>query len=309
MQNSYIPSSTGPRYIQEPDSKVLIRRYFALLINSFLIGVLIWLATRAFGTALPGNSTSIPGGLVDAGGAGYGINNLMGGTTSWVVKLPVLWSAVLVFLYFVLQETLFGATLGKAVMGLRVIYQRADNTYTNLTLIAAIVRNLIRFLDALPSAYLVGWITTLISPRRQRLGDLAAHTFVVSRESVPYLGRSRKQIMQGFLAVAGVLLAFTIICQTFSYFGRPPIVIQNDVITDRLFPDQHIIRYTLGAKTWGHDNEGNQTVTYPISFTSTNLTSIQPGKLQSCQGSITFAWHWSDMDWNEGNSNSTCTDL
>jgi uncharacterized RDD family membrane protein YckC len=304
MQNSYISSAMGPKYIQEPDNKVLVRRYIALLIDSFVIAVLTWLATRAFGTAQPGNSTAIPGGLIDAGGIGYGVSNFMGGTASWIVKLPVLWTAVLVFIYFVLQETFFGATLGKAMMGLRVIYQRADNSYTTLPLIAAIVRNLIRFLDVLPAGYLVGWITALISPRRQRLGDLAAHTFVVRRESVPYLGRSREQIKQGFLVVACVLLAFTITCQAFSYFGRPPLVIQNAATTDNLFPNEQIIRYTLGEKTWGHNNQGQQTVTYPISFVSKDLSNMPHEKLHSCQGSVTLVW--SDLDWTRGSSNDTC---
>ena len=45
---------------------------------------------------------------------------------------------------------------------------------------AALVRNLLRLVDAL-FFYLVGAIFALASPRGQRLGDRAAHTLVVRR--------------------------------------------------------------------------------------------------------------------------------
>jgi hypothetical protein len=41
------------------------------------------------------------------------------------------------------------------------------------------VRNILRIVDMLPTGYLVGVITVLISPKNQRLGDLAAGTIVV----------------------------------------------------------------------------------------------------------------------------------
>ncbi len=314
MQNASTPSSVNSTTMQTPDSKVLISRYIALLIDSIVIAVLVWLATRAFGIAqlvppFNNSSTSIPGAIIDAGSTGYGVSNLMGGSTNWVVKLPVLWSGLLVFLYFVLQETLFGATLGKAIMGLRVIYQSADGTYKNLTPLAAIIRNLIRFLDALPSSYLVGWIVALFSSRRQRLGDLAAHTFVVSRASVPYLTRPRKQIMQGFLLIAAVLLAFTITCQSFMYFGGPQLLIQNAVNTDDLLSNKHITSYTLGEKVWGQDSLGQRTVTYSLSFIAFDLTSMPAKKLQSCQGSVTFVWRWSDLDWTKESTGDSCSAL
>jgi uncharacterized RDD family membrane protein YckC len=315
MQNTSIPSASSQGTTQTPDSKVLFSRYIALLIDSFVIAVLVWSATRAFGTAQLvtstqlGTSTSIPGGLIDAGGTFYGVSNLMGGSTNWVVRLPLLWSSLFVFLYFVLQETLLGATLGKALMGLRVIYQSSDGTYKKLPFIAAVVRNLIRFLDAIPSNYLVGWIVALISPRRQRLGDLAAHTFVVSCESVPYLTRPRKQIMQGFLVIAALLLAFTIACQSFMYFGRPQLLMQNAIATDNLFSNKHIISYTLGEKVWGQDNQGQQTITYTINFVAVDLMNMPSTKMQSCQGSVTLAWHWSALDWTEESSNNSCSDL
>jgi uncharacterized RDD family membrane protein YckC len=278
-----------------------------------MIAILIWWATRAFGTAqlVPqlGNNTSIPGILVDAGGTGYSVGNLMGGSTNWVVKLPLLASGMMVFLYFVLQEAFFGATLGKAMMGLRVIYQSADGTYKNLTPIAAIIRNLVRFLDALPSAYILGWIVSLISSKRRRLGDMAAHTLVVSRESVPYLTRPRKQMKQGFLVIAALLFVFIITCLVFMYFGRPALFIQNGITTSTLFPKKQIISYTLGEKSWGKEDQGRQTLDYSLHFVAFDLTSMPKKKKQSCQGLVTLTWHWSTLEWDENGANDTCTDL
>jgi uncharacterized RDD family membrane protein YckC len=311
--NLYKLKERGNYSMESPDSKVLFSRYFALLIDSFVIAFLVWLATRAFGTAQLTidlkNGSAIPAALIDAGGTFYGATNLMGVSTNWVVKLPPLWSGLLVFCYFILQEAFFGATLGKALLGLRVIYHSANNTYTTLTIQAAIIRNLVRFVDALPSAYLVGWIVALISPRRQRLGDLAAHTLVVSRASVPYLTMPGKQVKQGFVLLAALLLLFTIVCQSFMYFGRPQLLIQNDITTDTLIMNKHIINYTLDGKTWGYNSQGQRTVTYTLSFVSVDLAGMPAKKLQSCQGSVTLVWHWSSLDWSEDNSGAICTDM
>jgi uncharacterized RDD family membrane protein YckC len=68
-----------------------------------------------------------------------------------------------------------GQTLGKKVMKLRVVDERGLRlTFAQITL-----RNLLRFVDALPFAYLVGGLTALFNQRAQRLGDLAAGTLVV----------------------------------------------------------------------------------------------------------------------------------
>jgi len=67
-----------------------------------------------------------------------------------------------------------GQTLGKRVLGLRVV--DAHGLRLQLTQIA--LRNLLRAVDMLPLLYLVGGIATLVSRKGQRLGDLAANTVV-----------------------------------------------------------------------------------------------------------------------------------
>ncbi|HEV2688718.1 MAG TPA: RDD family protein [Bryobacteraceae bacterium] len=68
-----------------------------------------------------------------------------------------------------------GQTLGKRVLGLRVMDEQA----LRLEFSQIVVRNLLRFADALPAMYLVGGIACTLSRKFQRLGDLAANTIVV----------------------------------------------------------------------------------------------------------------------------------
>lgn len=83
---------------------------------------------------------------------------------------------VLGWSYFILLEWLWnGQTLGKRVYGLRVI--NADGSPAGF--VAVFVRNLVRLVDFLPALYGVGLLAIVFTPRSQRLGDLAAGTFVV----------------------------------------------------------------------------------------------------------------------------------
>lgn len=74
-----------------------------------------------------------------------------------------------------------GQTFGKRLLRLRVV----DAAGLRLTLPQVVLRNLLRFVDRLPLAYLVGGVAMLASRRAQRLGDLAADTLVVWEPSEP----------------------------------------------------------------------------------------------------------------------------
>ena len=86
--------------------------------------------------------------------------------------IPLLMHLLIFLSYFVLCEAAFGATLGKAVMGLRVV--REDGTPAGFGQV--LVRNLFRFPVFV---YLVAAIAVWTSPRNQRIGDRVAGTFVV----------------------------------------------------------------------------------------------------------------------------------
>jgi uncharacterized RDD family membrane protein YckC len=78
--------------------------------------------------------------------------------------------------YYVFCEAATGATLGKRIVGIRVMGEDGER----LTFRAAVIRNLLRLVDCL-FFYLVGAIFALTSQHGQRLGDRAAHTLVVRR--------------------------------------------------------------------------------------------------------------------------------
>jgi len=89
---------------------------------------------------------------------------------------------LLTFAYFFGSEAMSAQTLGKRVMKIRVVNLDGGK----LTVGAAAIRNLVRFVDALPIFYIVGAISVFATgERRARLGDLAAKTKVVAEDAPP----------------------------------------------------------------------------------------------------------------------------
>jgi uncharacterized RDD family membrane protein YckC len=83
---------------------------------------------------------------------------------------------VLGWSYFIVLEWLWnGQTIGKRWYGLRVINE--DGSPAGF--VAVFVRNLVRIVDFLPGLYGLGLVAIVFTARSQRLGDLAAGTFVV----------------------------------------------------------------------------------------------------------------------------------
>jgi uncharacterized RDD family membrane protein YckC len=83
---------------------------------------------------------------------------------------------VINFFYDVAFETLSsGRTPGKRAAGIRVV--KVGGAPVRFT--SSAIRNLVRIVDALPSAYLIGLISIAVSSKNQRLGDIAAGTLVV----------------------------------------------------------------------------------------------------------------------------------
>jgi uncharacterized RDD family membrane protein YckC len=86
----------------------------------------------------------------------------------------VLYFVISVIYGILLEWRWRGQTIGKRLLGLRVL----DIHGMRLQLSQIVLRNLLRFIDALPALYLVGGIACLFSRNAQRLGDLAANTIV-----------------------------------------------------------------------------------------------------------------------------------
>ena len=73
-----------------------------------------------------------------------------------------------------------GQTVGKRMLRLRVV----DAEGLRLQFHQVVTRNLLRFVDSLPLFYFVGGVVCWLSPKCQRLGDIAANTVVIRNPRV-----------------------------------------------------------------------------------------------------------------------------
>lgn len=111
---------------------------------------------------------------------GYLIGAVTGGTSGAGFDLeggPAFLYYLLSILYYVLMEAFMGGTVGKLALGMRVELEDGSP----ITIGASIIRNLLRIVDFLPFAYILGMIMISTSPLKQRLGDRVAKTVVIKK--------------------------------------------------------------------------------------------------------------------------------
>ena len=112
--------------------------------------------------------TAVTGGIAVADqSSGASTFTPFSGVSFWLFLLAAM-------LYYFLQESSTGQTLGKRVMKLRVVAVEGE-----LTRRKVLVRTLLRLIDWLPFLYLLGFILVLVTPQHQRIGDMAASTVVL----------------------------------------------------------------------------------------------------------------------------------
>ena len=134
----------------------------------------------------------------------------------WAAALGVaLYFAISVAYGIVLEWHWRGQTLGKRVLGLRVI----DAQGLRLQFPQIALRNLLRVVDALPLVYLVGGIASLVSRNGQRLGDLAANTVVAHERN-----RQEPNLDQIAPAKYNSLLAYPHLAARLRSLARPEAV-------------------------------------------------------------------------------------
>lgn len=134
-------------------------RGVATAIDSIVWLALLFAAVLAVGTAT-GESTAL------------GLNVGLEGRPAIVAIF--LWLGLGIS-YHALLESLFGKTIGKYLVGIRVV----DSNGTAPSLGSAITRNVLRILDWFPLLYLLGIASIVFSESPRRLGDRAGGTVVV----------------------------------------------------------------------------------------------------------------------------------
>lgn len=123
---------------------------FVLLIPYFVLGFLIGSITGETGG----------GGFQLEGGSAFVLMGLLG---------------LVGFGYFILPEAYYGQTVGKRLVGVRVVSE--DGTEIGFS--DVVIRNVLRIIDGI-AVYLVGALFIWLSDDNQRLGDRVGNTVVVS---------------------------------------------------------------------------------------------------------------------------------
>lgn len=139
----------------------LMSRFLALMLDTFISVIVAYIGMML--VLLGGAAVGAAAGSAE-GGANFGA------AAQFVIWFLVDWG------YMVLLEVAWsGQTIGKKVMGLRVI----QDTGVRVGVTQSLLRNLVRPVDRLPFFYFVGGVFALFSGSQQRLGDLLAGTIVV----------------------------------------------------------------------------------------------------------------------------------
>ncbi len=265
-------AATGPKVA------VLTARVVALVIDGLIFSIVRIFLSGVFGvTRVTSGSPFIPRG---------------GGSTSYSSNtgLDLVWGSVLGVAYFLIQEALFGATVGKAAMGLRVV----DKSGNRLTMRQTIVRNVARLVDWLPNLYILGALSIASSPSRQRIGDRLAGTLVVDQASTPYGAHLAAELRRNARLLLIGLAVFAVFCLGYAYRGRPPLVIESWRNTGQYFFDKPVAPYTLDAGQWSWE-----AVSYRFTYRPASGHDF-------CHGLMTLQWKGPFEGWALRNGSSYC---
>jgi uncharacterized RDD family membrane protein YckC len=214
-----------------------------------------------------------------------------GGYSSYTSTTSVdgFWLWVVAIAYFALLEGLFGDTIGKALLGIKV----TDLSGRPAGWRAVLIRNVFRVVDSFPGFYLLGGLVARFSARRQRIGDRVGATLVIPARAEIGPALTPRARRRRVLVLLGVLLAFSAGCLAFAYFGRPLIVLDN-LAHDGGFPGGPVSSYRHGPPQWTAGS-----VTLPVSYTLARSGA-------HCAGRITLNWHGFPGGWQEASAESSC---
>ena len=118
--------------------------------------------------------------------------------------LAILFGVAIWFSYFWAAEGLFGTTVGKFLIAIRV----QDDKGRELSVGQSYIRTLLRFIDGI-GFYFVSLLIAVASEKRQRLGDMAAKTLVVEADTP--LRKQRLAAVCALIAVIASCLALAVL--------------------------------------------------------------------------------------------------
>ncbi|MBP2239826.1 putative RDD family membrane protein YckC [Cytobacillus eiseniae] len=122
-------------------------------------------------------------------------------------SLPIAIAIILIFLinwgyFFIFEFFSGGKTIGKKIIGIRVIQENGHS----ITLLSSFIRNLLRIIDSLPANYFLGLIMIFFHSKHKRIGDLVAGTIVVHEQKTKQAKKQtaiKKEIAQRGLTKEG----------------------------------------------------------------------------------------------------------
>ena len=249
----------------------------AILADIIIVSVLQAILNGAFGSEHITNAAVDPS--TSGGFSAYTSTTTVDGPWLWVVTIA----------YFVLLEVLFGQTVGKAIVGLKV----TDLAGGPIGWRPALIRNVLRVIDWFPGFYLLGALVARFSRRRQRLGDHLAGTIVVPSRVATGPLLTREQRRQRIALVLAITAIFIAGCATFAYYGRAPIALENTARIGQLSGGR-VTNFHHGAAQW-HGGS----VTIPVSYT--RASSGTP-----CSGQVTLDWSGFLGGWHVSSEETNC---
>lgn len=130
-------------------------------------------------------------------------------TVEWSPKFLLLigMSMAIVWVYFVLLEAFFGSTIGKWALRIRVV--KLDRSAPGIG--RAFLRSIIKVFESsmIMLFGIISIILILVTRKKQRLGDMAAGTFVLRAQDAKPQGKSQLVLMHSlFIALSVTAIVF-----------------------------------------------------------------------------------------------------
>ena len=170
--------------MQQP-TKVVGQRVGAFIIDCLLSSAITVAAWFALTTEVPGRCPSSGGGYnIGDNCRGFVVGQEGNQTAFYLITLAT------ALILFVILPGLKGVTPGKAMLGIKLVNEEGRPP----GVLRAFLRYILLLVDAFPYIipYLTGFIVALNGERNQRVGDIAAGTFVVRKDwegPVPAVGQ------------------------------------------------------------------------------------------------------------------------